>query len=326
MTDAPRSTILPALPLKSNVLFPHLLLPLAVGRKSSVAAVDAALLTEDKRLVIVAQRDPLVEEPRLDDLYKIGTLAAIKKMERGDAGLQIIVQGMERVELIEAVETEPYFKLRVNSLPEPTDDGTEVEALGRAMLDQAAAVHALLQPEAPFTIQQMFAQVPDVLHQAYLLASMLNLDIAKSQALLEANSRTEARADGAGAPHARVASSRVAAEDHQPGAVGTEPGTERIPAAAAARAIQEELGDRNPEQADAAEMRRRLDEADLPENVRKEATRELNRLERLPTAAPDYQLTRSYLELLLELPWQATTEDVLDLARAGKCSTKITTT
>ncbi len=191
MTDPARSIVLPALPLKNNVLFPHLLLPLSVGRASSVAAVEAALLTEDKRLVIVAQRDALVEEPTIDDLFRIGTLAAIKKMERAESGLQIIVQGIERVELIEAVEKTPYFKLRVNPLAEPTDDGTEVEALGRAMLDQAAAVHALLQPDAPFTIQQMFAQVPDVLHQAYLLASMLNLDIAKSQAILEATTRAD---------------------------------------------------------------------------------------------------------------------------------------
>ncbi|HEY4308978.1 MAG TPA: endopeptidase La [Pirellulales bacterium] len=316
MTDAPRSTVLPTLPLKNNVLFPHLLLPLAVGRAASVAAVEAALLTEDKRLLIVAQRDALVEEPTLDDLYRVGTLASIKKMERGDVGPQIIVQGIERVELIEAVDTKPYFKIRAQQLPEPTDDGTEVEALGRAMIDQAAAVHALLQPEAPFTIQQMFAQVPDVLHQAYLLASMLNLDIAKSQALLEANTRAKVlRLVMEHLTHElQVLELRHKITSQAQSELSRE--QKEYLLRQQLRAIQEELGERSPEQADAAEMRRRLDEADLPDEVRKEATRELNRLERLPTAAPDYQLTRSYLELLLELPWKATTEDVLDLPRA----------
>ncbi|MES1213832.1 MAG: endopeptidase La, partial [Singulisphaera sp.] len=204
----------------------------------------------------------------------------------------------------------------VQPLPEPTDDGTEVEALGRAMLDQAAAVHALLQPEAPFTIQQMFAQVPDVLHQAYLLASMLNLDIDKSQALLEANSRAEAlRMVLELLTHElQVLELRQKITSQAQTELSRE--QKEYLLRQQLRAIQEELGERSPEQADAAELRRRLDEATLPENVRKEATRELTRLERLPTAAPDYQVTRSYLELLLELPWTATTEDVLDLPRA----------
>ena len=149
-------------------------------------------MTEDKTLVIVAQKDIAVDDPTIDDLHRVGTLAAIKKMDRAEHGYQIIVQGIARVELIEAVETKPFLKARVHPLAEPTGDGTEVEAMARAMLDQAAAVHALLQPDAPFTVEQMFAQVKDPLHQAYLLASMLNLDLAKSQALLETNSRADA--------------------------------------------------------------------------------------------------------------------------------------
>ena len=215
MTDTPRSTVLPVLPLKSNVLFPNLLLPLAVGRKSSVAAVDAALLTEDKRLVIVAQRDPLLDEPKIDDLYKVGTLASIKKMERGDSGLQIIVQGVERVELIEAVETEPYFKLRVHVLPEPTDDGTEVEALvgpcsirpprstsriaARGPLHHPADVRAGARRAAPG-----------------LLAGV-DAEPGHRQIAGAAGSQQPDRsiAPSAGTSHARVAGSRTAAKDRR---------------------------------------------------------------------------------------------------------------
>ena len=316
MTDGPRSTVSPVLPVKSSVLFPHLLLPLAVGRPGSVAAVEAALVTEDKTLVIVAQKDIAVDDPTIDDLHRVGTLAAIKKMDRAEHGYQIIVQGIARVELIEAVETKPFLKARVHPLAEPTGDGTEVEALARAMLDQAAAVHALLQPDAPFTVEQMFAQVKDPLHQAYLLASMLNLDLAKSQALLETNSR----ADALRQIHEHLTHELQVLELRQKITSQAQSELSREQKEyllrQQLRAIQEELGERSPEQADAAELRRRFEEAALPDNVRKEAGRELSRLERLPTAAPDYQLTRSYLELLLELPWQATTEDVLDLPQA----------
>jgi ATP-dependent Lon protease len=316
MTEGPRSTLSPVLPVKSSVLFPHLLLPLAVGRPASVAAVEAALVTEDKTLVIVAQKDITIDEPTMADLYRVGTLAAIKKMERAEAGYQIIVQGIERVELIEAVEATPFLKARVHPLAEPTDEGTEIEALARAMLDQAAAVHAILQPEAPFTVQQMFSQVKDPLHQAYLLASMLNLDLAKAQALLEAPTR----ADALRQLHEHLTHELQVLELRQKITSQAQSELSREQKEyllrQQLRAIQEELGERSPEQADSAELRRRFEEADLPENVRKEAGRELSRLERLPTAAPDYQLTRSYLELLLELPWAATTEDVLDLARA----------
>jgi ATP-dependent Lon protease len=318
MTTAQRTLLSPVLPLKSNVLFPHLLLPLAVGRASSVAAVDAALVTEDKTLVVVAQRDPAVDEPSLQDMYRVGTLAAIKKMERVEAGYQIIVQGIERVELLETVEAVPFIKARVATLAEPGDTGTEVEALQRAMLDQAAAVHALLQPQAPFTVQQMFAQVQDPLHQAYLLASMLNLDLAKSQTLLEASTR----ADALRQMHEHLTHELQVLELRQKIASQAQSELTREQREyllrQQLRAIQEELGERSPEQADAAELRRRLEEASLPDNVRKEATRELGRLERLPTAAPDYQLTRSYLELILELPWTAATDDVLDLPAARK--------
>jgi len=316
MSDAPRSTVSPVLPLKSNVLFPHLLLPLAVGRAASVAAVEAALVSEDKTLLIVAQRDPLVDDPTLQDLYRIGTLAAIKKMERAEAGLQIIVQGIERVELAEAVETTPYLKVRAVTAPEPQDSGTEVEALARAMLDQAAAVHALLQPEAPFSIQQIFAQVQDPLHQAFLLASMLNLDIPKSQQLLEAPTR----ADALRQMHEHLTHELQVLELRQKITSQAQSELSREQKEyllrQQLRAIQDELGERSPEQADVAELRRRLEEASLPEAVGKEAKRELERLERLPTAAPDYQLTRSYLELLIELPWNTTTEDQLDLKHA----------
>ncbi len=307
---------LPALPLKSSVLFPRLLMPLAVGRPASVAAVEAALASEDKTLVVFAQKDPAVEEPTADQLHRVGTLAVIKKMERAGEIVQVIVQGVERVELVELPQSSPYLAAQIRRIPEPNDFDTEMEALHREMLKLAAQVHALVAPDAQVGITQIIMQVQDPLHQAYLLASMLNLDMQKEQALLEAPTRVavlrlmhtylsyEVQVLELRNKIASEAQSEMSREQRD------------YVLRQQKRAIEEELGEDDPEEAETAELRRRLDEAQLPEDVLKEAMRELNRLERLPQAAPDYQLTRAYLELITELPWNALSDDALDLRRA----------
>jgi ATP-dependent Lon protease len=309
---------LPTLPLKSSVLFPRLLMPLAVGRPASVAAVEAALASEDKTLAVFAQKDPLVEEPTVDDLHRIGTLAVIKKMERSGESVQLIVQGVDRLELVELSQTTPYLAAQARRIPEPKDFDTELEALHREILKLAAQVHALVAPEAQMGITQIIMQVQDPLHQTYLLASMLNLDMQKEQALLEAPTRVEAlRLLHTYLTHevqvlelrnkiASQAQSEISREQRE------------YVLRQQKRAIEEELGETDPEEAELTELRRRLEEANLPEEVLKEAQRELGRLERLPQAAPDYQLTRAYLELITELPWQRLSEDVLDLPLARR--------
>ena len=156
----------------------------------------------------------------------------------------------------------------------------------------------------------------DPLRLAYLLGSMLSLDVEKEQALLEAPTRAEAlrllhgyltmkcRCWSCGRRSARAAETEMTKQQRE------------YMLRQQMQAIQEELGEKNPEKAEVEELRRRLTEADLPENVRKEAERELDRLERMPAAAPDYQMTRTYLEFVLELPWNKTTTDVIDLGHA----------
>src|SRR5258708_1071511 len=123
------TTALPVLPLKNTVLFPYLFMPLAVGRASSVAALEQVLATEEKTFIAVAQLDSTGYQPGLNDLYKVGTRAVVKKVARGDGGYEMLVQGVERVQLLEADQTEPFLKVRVTKLPDPDDNDTEVEAL-----------------------------------------------------------------------------------------------------------------------------------------------------------------------------------------------------
>jgi ATP-dependent Lon protease len=298
------------------VLFPYLFLPLSAGRPQSVVAVEAALAGEDKMLIVAAQRDATVEQPALADLYTVATRAVVKKMARSENGLELIVQGIERVILLKAEQTEPYLRVSYNVLPFPTDQSTEVEALHGAVLELAGRVLELAQPNAQVNLQQLAAQARDPLQLVYLIGSMLSLDVQREQPLLEAQTRVDAlRLIHTYLSHEiQVLELRQKISSQAQAEMSKEQREYML--RQHMRAIQEELGEKNPEKAAADLLRQRLVEADIPDEVRKEVERELSHLERLPTAAPDYQVTRSYLELILELPWRKSTPESIDLTKA----------
>lgn len=315
MSDSSAARRLPVLPLKNTVLFPHQMLPLVVGRPSSMAAVEAALSTEDKTLVVVSQKDDQLEEPHFQDLFAVGTLAVIKKMARADQVIQIIVQGIQRVSLAPD-EQAAYLQARIEPIPAPDDWDTETEALHREVLDLARRILEKVNPQAQAALNQMIEQVETPLQQVYVLSSLLSLKREDEQRLLAADRQAEALR----LVHDFLAHEMQVLEVRQKIAEQAQSEMSREQREyllrKQLRAIQEELGDKSPEQADVEELQRQLDAAELPEEARKEADRELKRLERLPAAAPDYQVTRSYLELLAELPWNKLTEDHIDLQRA----------
>jgi len=317
MSEMQGVEILPVLPLKNSVLFPHLLMPLAVGRPASLAAAEAALATEEKEIVITAQRDPAVEKPGLEDLYTVGTKAVIKRMSRSsESHMELIVLGVERVVLLKLEQSEPYLKGRLRPHPLPSERTTEVEALHRAVMELAAKALALAQPQAPPELNQLLVSTEDPLRLVFLLASMLSLELSKEQALLEAQSCSEALR----LMHAYLAHEVQVLELRSKIASQTQTEMSKQQREyflrQQLRAIQQELGEKDPQQAEVELLRERLAKLELPETVRKEAERELSRLEKLPPAAPDYQVIRTYLEFVVELPWRAATEDQLDIARA----------
>jgi ATP-dependent Lon protease len=307
--------VLPVLPLKNTVLFPYLFMPLSVGRPGSLAAIEAVLGTEEKTFVVAAQKDAANESPGLDDLYPVGVRAVVKKMARSDGVIELIVQGVDRVSLLKAEQTEPFLKARVRPLPLPEDGGTEIEALHRAVAELAGRVLELVQPQAQVNVQQLIAQSQDPLRFVFLLGSMLSLDVAKEQALLEAVTRGEALRLMHGYLSHEVQVLELRQKINTQAESQMTKQQREFVLRQQLQAIQEELGEKSPEKSEVDELRRRLAEADLPDEVRKEAEREMNRLERLPAAAPDFQVTRTYLELVLELPWKKSTEEVIDLVR-----------
>lgn len=308
---------LPVLPVKNTVLFPYLLLPITVGRPPSVASIDAALSTEEKEIVVVAQRNAAVERPRQEDLYTIGTKAVVKKMARPQEGaVEVVLLGVERVVIIRLDQEDTYLKARVRPLPLPDERSTEVEALHRELIDMANKALALTQPQAAAGLAQMIANSKEPLRLAYMLASMFNMEHEREQSLLEAQTLTETlRLMHSYLSHElQVLELRSKIASQAQNEMSREQREYLL--RQQLRAIQQELGSKNPEEAEVEMLRERFSKAELPEEVRKEVERELGRLERLPAGAPDYHVIRTYLELLLELPWKTATTDILDIPHA----------
>ena len=317
MSDSPTpSTVYPVMPMRGSVLFPFQMMPISAGRRASVAALEAAVESEDKTLVIVSQTKPDVEEPKFDDLFSVGTLAVIKRMNRAGDAIQAIVQGSARVRLVRAIEHEPYLKVEVEVLPDPGDTNTEIEALYAEVVKLAQRAMELIQPQTNVPLEAFLQDVEKPIQLVYLLGAIFSLGLEKEQALLASSSVEESL---------RIVHEYLTHEvqvlelRHQ---IASQAATEmskqqrEYMLRQQLQAIKKELGEENPEEAEATELRRRMDEADLPENVRKEVEKELSRLERMSPAAPDFQIARTYIDLALELPWNKTTDDMLDLPRA----------
>jgi ATP-dependent Lon protease len=309
------------LPLQNTTLFPGTIVPLAVGRARSIAAVEAALATEEKLLVCISARstDTTGADAAPADLYETGTLAIIKRMMRGEEGMHLIVQGTERVRILEWKQEQPFMRARVEILPElKVEDTDEVEALKRnvqALIQRALA----MMPQIPSEVRAAVMATDDPVQLAYFLASVLTLGVEQEQQMLEANTADELLRLAHGNLAREVEIMEIRSK------ISTEAQSEMNKAQRdyilrqQLKAIQKELGDdEGGEQAEASLLRERLDAADLPDEVRKEAERELKRMEKLPSAAPDFHVIRTYLEYVLELPWKKSSEDKLDLKEARR--------
>ncbi|MEZ6067822.1 MAG: endopeptidase La [Planctomycetaceae bacterium] len=304
---------LPVLPVRNTVFFPFTLAPLAVGRPRSIAAAEAALAREDKLLAIFTQKDASVDDPGADDLIDFGVRAVITRMARTADGLQLLVQGVERVQKTGVAKSEPFLKLRTKKAPIEAVTTPEAEALQRSLIEQGARIQELSEPAVQLDFAQVLAQLEHPMQLVYLLASFVNLDVDKAVKLIETSSHIEAMKLLHGyllhEVHVLQLQTKIAS------AAKTEMGREQREylLRQQLRAIREELGEGEGEGSDVAELREKLGELKLPEEAEKETKRQLNRLESLPASSPDHQVTRSYLELILELPWHERTQDHLDL-------------
>jgi len=309
--------VLPVVPIKNTVLFPNLLMPLTVGRSKSMAAIHAALANEAKEVLIVTQRDSSIEIPGPADLFPTATKAVIKRASRSGDKFEMLVLGVERVALAEFAGAD-YLQASFKPLPVPEqkdDENPETEALHREVIDLATDLLKHSGVELPVEFARAITGQADPLQMAWMIASVLSMDVALEHSLLAAESRAEALR----LIHAHLSHELQILEIR--GKIATKAQSEmgkeqreyvlRQPL----RAIQQELGGKEGE-SELELLRERLKAADLPDEVRKEADREMSRLERLSTQAPDYNVGRTWLETILELPWKKGSESTIDIPAA----------
>lgn len=306
---------LAVLPLRDTVVFPESMTPLAIGQERSIKLVDD-VVGGDRMLALLTTRDPDNEQPAFEDLYEVGTAAVIHKMIRvPDGTLRVLVQGLRRIRLDEPVADEPYLVGRFVEVPDVLEETPEVEALTRNVQALFARIIALV-PYLPEELELAAANVEDPSALCHLVASTLRLKTEEKQELLEDVS-VEQRLRHV---------SRILNRELEVFELGTriqsqvqsemEKGQREFFLRQQLKAIQDELGESDPERAEVEELREQLQSIALPEDVRKAAERELSRLERLPSAAAEHGVIRTYLEWILTLPWDASTPDNLDLEHA----------
>ena len=298
---------LPVVPIKNSILFPNLLMPLSVGRPKSVTAIQAALALETKEIIVVTQRDSSVESPGPSDLFPMGTRASIKRSGRNGEKYEILVLGVERVALDfpDTATTDEYLSATYRPVPIPDQSaGTspETEALQLEVADLATKVLEHANLALPVEFARALISQSDSLQMSWMLASVLSMDINLEYSLLAVESREEAlRLIHAQLSHElQIYEIRGKIASKAQNEMGKE--QREYVLRQQLRAIQQELDGKEGE-SELDLLRERLKAADLPDDVRKEADREMGRLDRLSTQAPDYNVGRTWLELILELPW-----------------------
>ena len=310
---------LPVLPLKETVVFPQSMSPLAIGQERSVQLIDD-VVAGDRLLALITTKDGSVEAPGWDDIYEVGTIALVHKMIKvPDGTLRILVQGIERVHLDHRLDVDPYLLGEFSALPDVLEETPELEALTRNVQGLFARIIGLA-PYLPEELQLAAANVDDPSALCHLVASTLRtIRTEERQEILE-EVNVEQRLRTVSAILSRELEvfelgSKIQSQVQSE----MEKGQREYFLRQQLKAIQQELGEDDPDKAEVAELRERLDAlGELPEEVRKAADRELQRLEKLPSAAAEYGVIRTYLEWILTVPWSTYTEDNLDLEHARK--------
>jgi ATP-dependent Lon protease len=307
---------LPIVPLRGGlVVFPFAVAPLAVGQERSIKLIDDAM-RGDRLIGLVAQRDPEIEQGGPDDTYRIGTVARIARLLRlPDGMMQIFVQGMERIVIDEYTQTNPYLKARVHPSPETLEAGIEVEALKRSVVELFQRMVSLVQ-YLPDELSMAAMNLDDPRQVVYLIATAAQMEPSFRQELLELDS-VRAKLEKLSTYLTKELEILEIGKRLQSQAQEEMGKAQReYFLREQLKAIQRELGEESEEAAAINELRDRIEKANMPEEALKEANRELSRLEKIPAASPEHSIIRTYLDLLVSLPWNVLSSSEIDVARA----------
>jgi ATP-dependent Lon protease len=315
--QAPLPTRLPILPLKDTVVFPETMMPLAVGQPRSVRLIEDVLRT-DKLVGLVASKDPEIEAPGPGDVFRVGVLASIQKMLKApDGTLRIIAQGIRRIEIERFESEDPYLSADVHDLPDVVEQGTELEALQRNLVSVYTRIIQLV-PYLPDELEMAVASIDDPAALGYFIASTMRLKTEDKQALLEEVELSKRLRKLTSLMNRELEVLELGSKIQDQVQSEMDKSQREYVLRQQMKAIQDELGETDETQAEANELRDRIDKAGLPEDVEKQARRELDRLSKLPPAAAEYGVIRTYLDWIVSLPWSVVTPDHLDIGNARK--------
>src|SRR5438876_7373331 len=307
--------VLPVLPLKDIVIYPFAVQPLGVGQERSIRLIDD-VMRGDRLVVLVAQKSAETEQAGLDDIFKIGTVSRVARMIRmPDGTIQIIVQGLERVEIGELAQEKPYLAAHVTLKPDIQEEDDETEAIKRNVVGYFQRLVALVQ-NVPEGVAAAALNLEEAHQVVYVIATFVQMELELRQKLLELDSvRAKLENLSNYLSHEleifELGKKIQTSAQEEMGKVQRE-----YLLREQLKAIQRELGEESEEQATINELHRKIDEAKMSDEAFKEANRELSRLEKLSTASPEYSIIRTYLELLTSLPWSKSTGEKIDVPRA----------
>lgn len=308
-------TTLPILPLRGLVVYPFTAVPLTVGQPRSIKLVDE-VMSSDRLIGLVATKQQDIENPGPNDLYSVGTAATIHRMFRApDGTIRLVIQGISRFRITEFVQQEPYLKAIIVPQPEINNSSLEEEAIARNVRDQFQHIAEMI-PSIPAELVGSITAIQDPLQTAYTIANFQRMDLEDGQNLLELDSSLEKL-------KTLVTILLRESEVLEIGQKIQNEAREEIDKVQREyflreqlKAIQKELGEGDEQTADIEDFKSKIVSSQMPEEAEKLAKRELDRLSRLPTAAAEYGVIRTFLEWLVSIPWSNTTNDNLDIKHA----------
>ncbi|PKO07550.1 MAG: endopeptidase La [Chloroflexi bacterium HGW-Chloroflexi-3] len=314
-TNIELPTTLPILPLRGLVVYPFTAVPLTVGQPRSIKLVDE-VMSSDRLIGLLATKQQDIENPGPNDLYSIGTAATIHRMFRApDGTIRLVIQGIARFKITEFIQQEPYLKAIIEPHPEINKSSLEEEAIARNVRDQFQHIAEMI-PSIPAELVGSITAIQDPLQTAYTIANFQRMDLEDGQNLLELDSSLEKL-------KTLVTILLRESEVLELGQKIQNEAREEIDKVQREyflreqlKAIQKELGEGDEQSADIEDFKSKISSSQMPEEAEKLAKRELDRLSRLPTAAAEYGVIRTFLEWLVSLPWSKTTTDNLEIQHA----------
>ena len=309
---------LPILPLRGVVVYPQTAVPLTIGQPRSIRLVDDVMAGEDRLIGLVASKNPELDTPEPEDLYSVGTVAIVHRLFRApDGSIRLLVQGLARFRLGEFVHLDPYLKANVEIFPEMIDDDVEVEALARNARDQFEHIAEMI-PSIPRELVASVVGLEDPLQTIYTIANFQRMDLNDAQELLELDPVLEKLRKLITILTHEVEMLEIGQKIQNEARSEIDKVQREYFLREQLKAIQRELGEGDEQTVEAEEFRQKIQVAEMPEEADKMARRELDRLSRLPSAAAEYGVIRTYLDWLVSLPWSISTQDDLDISRARK--------